>query len=151
MGKGAKIKFKFVDNLMLNFYLQPESLWKTRLRHRCFLVNFAKYFTCNFIKNVAQEQLLSCRVLGIFQPTTLLRTRLRQRCFSVNFSSEKCIGRTHPIKKIKNFLYSPKKQKHLKNFYILSKQKFWFIWRKNLIFWKILPKTEILAHLAKKT
>ena len=49
--------------------LRPATLLKKRLRHRCFLVNFAKF--------LCKKRL---------RPATLLKKRLRHRCFLVNFA-----------------------------------------------------------------
>ena len=43
--------------------LRAATFLKKRIWHRCFLVNFVKFFACNFIKKEILIQVLSCEFL----------------------------------------------------------------------------------------
>ena len=71
---GSMKKCKSINSLLSMSYFQHIILLKTRLRYRCFPVNFASFFSvCNFMKNETRLQV------------TLLKARLLHKCFFLNF------------------------------------------------------------------
>ena len=61
--------------------LQPATLSKTRLQHRCSLVNFTIFSASNFIKNKAPTKAFSCEFCKFFLSAILLKTRMPHWCF----------------------------------------------------------------------
>ena len=89
-------------------YLQPATSLKKRLRHKCFLLNLANFFSLllyykrdsgrdvflwvlwilssyNFIKSEALPQVFSCEFWGIFQAANFIKNETPAHIFSCEF------------------------------------------------------------------